>query len=48
MPLIDVAPLEARIEITTPPARVWELVSDLPTCRVGVRRCARLSRAAAR
>jgi uncharacterized protein YndB with AHSA1/START domain len=29
MPLTDVAPLEASIEIAAPPARVWELVSDL-------------------
>lgn len=29
MPLIDVAPLEASIEIAAPPARVWKLVSDL-------------------
>ncbi|WP_238993388.1 SRPBCC family protein [Nocardioides caldifontis] len=29
MPLLDVAPLEATLEIDAPPARVWELVSDL-------------------
>lgn len=29
MPLTDVAPLEASIEIAAPPARVWALVSDL-------------------
>jgi uncharacterized protein YndB with AHSA1/START domain len=29
MPLTDVAPLEATIEIDAPPARVWALVSDL-------------------
>lgn len=29
MPLTDVTPLEAEIEIDAPPARVWELVSDL-------------------
>jgi uncharacterized protein YndB with AHSA1/START domain len=29
MPLTDVAPLEATIEIAAPPAVVWELVSDL-------------------
>jgi len=29
VPLLDVAPLEATLEIDAPPARVWELVSDL-------------------
>jgi uncharacterized protein YndB with AHSA1/START domain len=29
MPLTDVAPIEASIEIAAPPARVWELLSDL-------------------
>ena len=29
MPLMDVAPLEASIEIAAPPAQVWGLVSDL-------------------
>lgn len=29
MPLTDVAPLEASIEIAAPPAEVWALVSDL-------------------
>ena len=29
MPLTDVAPIEASIEIAAPPAKVWELVSDL-------------------
>lgn len=29
MPLIDVAPLEASIEIAAQPARVWALVADL-------------------
>ena len=29
MPLTDVAPLEASIEIAAPPATVWSLVSDL-------------------
>jgi uncharacterized protein YndB with AHSA1/START domain len=29
VPLTDVAPLEASLEIDAPPARVWELVSDL-------------------
>ena len=40
MPLTDVAPLEASIEIAAPPAEVWNLVSDLrnmsrwsPQCR---------------
>ena len=40
MPLTDVAPIEASIEIAAPPAAVWELVSDLrnmsrwsPQCR---------------
>ena len=40
MPLTDVAPIEASIEIDAPPAVVWELVSDLrnmprwsPQCR---------------
>jgi len=40
VPLTDVAPIEASIEIAAPPARVWELVSDLrnmprwsPQCR---------------
>jgi uncharacterized protein YndB with AHSA1/START domain len=40
MPLTDVAPLEASIDISAPPARVWALVSDLrnmprwsPQCR---------------
>ena len=40
MPLTDVAPIEASIEIDAPPAEVWELVSDLrnmprwsPQCR---------------
>ena len=28
MPLTDVAPLEATLEIDAPPATVWELVSD--------------------
>lgn len=28
MPLTDVAPLEATIEIDAPPAKVWALVSD--------------------
>ena len=29
MPLLDVAPIEATIEIAAPPAAVWGLVSDL-------------------
>jgi uncharacterized protein YndB with AHSA1/START domain len=29
MPLLDVAPIEATIEIAAPPAEVWALVSDL-------------------
>ncbi|RNM12574.1 SRPBCC family protein [Nocardioides pocheonensis] len=29
MPLTDVAPIEATIEIAAPPATVWALVSDL-------------------
>jgi uncharacterized membrane protein len=29
MPLTDVAPLEASIDIAAPPAAVWALVSDL-------------------
>lgn len=29
MPLLDVAPLEAQVEIAAPPAKVWTLVSDL-------------------
>jgi hypothetical protein len=29
MPLTDVAPISASIEIDAPPTRVWELVSDL-------------------
>ena len=29
MPLTDVAPLEATVEIDAPPAQVWSLVSDL-------------------
>jgi uncharacterized protein YndB with AHSA1/START domain len=29
MPLLDVAPIEATIEIAAPPAKVWSLVSDL-------------------
>lgn len=40
MPLTDVAPIEASIEVAAPPERVWELVSDLrnmprwsPQCR---------------
>jgi uncharacterized protein YndB with AHSA1/START domain len=40
MPLTDVAPLEASIDIDAPPAAVWQLVSDLrnmsrwsPQCR---------------
>ena len=40
MPLTDVDPIEAAIEIDAPPAEVWELVSDLrnmprwsPQCR---------------
>jgi uncharacterized protein YndB with AHSA1/START domain len=40
MPLTDVAPIEASIDIAAPPARVWGLVSDLrnmprwsPQCR---------------
>jgi uncharacterized protein YndB with AHSA1/START domain len=40
VPLTDVAPIEAEIEIAAPPAAVWELVSDLrnmprwsPQCR---------------
>lgn len=40
MPLTDVAPIEASIEIAAPPAAVWQLVSDLrnmprwsPQCR---------------
>lgn len=40
MPLADVAPLEASIDIAAPPAEVWTLVSDLrnmsrwsPQCR---------------
>ncbi len=40
MPLTDVAPIEASIEIDAPPAVVWELVADLrnmprwsPQCR---------------
>lgn len=40
MPLTDVAPIEASIDIASPPAEVWSLVSDLrnmprwsPQCR---------------
>ena len=33
----DVPLLEATVEIDTPPARVWALVSDLPGCRRGAR-----------
>lgn len=40
MPVTDVAPLEASIDIAAPPAEVWDLVSDLrnmprwsPQCR---------------
>jgi uncharacterized protein YndB with AHSA1/START domain len=40
MPLTDVAPIEASIDIAAPPARVWGLLSDLrnmprwsPQCR---------------
>ena len=40
MPQTDVAPIEASIEIAAPPAKVWDLVSDLtnmprwsPQCR---------------
>lgn len=29
MPLMDVAPIEATVEIAAPPASVWALVSDL-------------------
>jgi uncharacterized protein YndB with AHSA1/START domain len=29
MPLLDVAPIEATLEIAAPPAKVWALVSDL-------------------
>ena len=29
MPLTDVAPIEATIEIAAPPAKVWALISDL-------------------
>lgn len=29
MPLTDVAPIEATIDIAAPPAKVWALVSDL-------------------
>jgi uncharacterized protein YndB with AHSA1/START domain len=29
VPLLDVAPLEATIEIDSPPSEVWSLVSDL-------------------
>jgi uncharacterized protein YndB with AHSA1/START domain len=29
MPLLDVAPIEATIDIAAPPATVWALVSDL-------------------
>ena len=29
MPLLDVAPIEATIDIAAPPAEVWSLVSDL-------------------
>ncbi len=29
MPLTDVAPIEATVEIDAPPARVWSLVADL-------------------
>jgi uncharacterized protein YndB with AHSA1/START domain len=29
MPLLNVAPIEATIEIDAPPAKVWSLVSDL-------------------
>lgn len=28
MPLLDVAPIEATIDVAAPPARVWGLVSD--------------------
>ena len=31
MPLTDVAPIQASIEIAAPPATVWTLVSDLRT-----------------
>jgi len=33
MPLTDVAPLRAEIEIAAPPAKVWALVSDLRNMR---------------
>jgi uncharacterized protein YndB with AHSA1/START domain len=33
MPLTDVAPLEAAIDIAAPPAAVWALVSDLTNMR---------------
>ena len=29
MPLLDVAPIEATVEVAAPPAKVWALVSDL-------------------
>jgi uncharacterized protein YndB with AHSA1/START domain len=29
MPLMNVAPIEATVEVDAPPAKVWELVSDL-------------------
>ncbi len=29
MPLLDVAPIEATVDIEAPPAKVWSLVSDL-------------------
>ncbi len=47
MPLTDVAPIEASIEIAAPPAEVWELVSDLRNMSRWSPQSARRSSAAA-
>ena len=41
MPLTDVAPLEATLEIDAPPAEVWALVSDLRNMPRWSPQCAR-------